>query len=382
MKNLPESKSVLKNTLKALGSWCISITEFSILCIAERLNPTLSTTTLPELRLYDGMSEVQPEELRVSRHSNAILDPRHNALYDESGSLIVEAALTRGANRRRINAPEKIDVEKDKLPKISGAYFGGTIFDQHYGHFLTETTSRLWPLIYKECILPGTEEYPWVFRQTSFFIQAPKLKFLENRSLADVCDIPFDILTPKTPVIIGSAIVPEQANINSLFAHPKFRSVCQKIGYANTTTSNVSAWTGKKVYFSRRGLPYGLRQVIGERVLEKKLRNIGFTIVHPENLEVSEQRSIFDNAQIIVGTLGSAFHTLLLSSRDGINIVYLCDAVPPATYQVLDALCKTRPTYVNCIVKSTASRFGSQHRVLDVDKALHAVDTAVKIATA
>lgn len=67
---------------------------------------------------------------------------------------------------------------------------------------------------------------------------------------------------------------------------------------------------GKKVWLSRSGLE-STGRIVNEAEVELKLLEVGWRIFHPQRFSIEEQIAMLQDASVIAGFQGSAFHTLL-----------------------------------------------------------------------
>ena len=111
------------------------------------------------------------------------------------------------------------------------------------------------------------------------------------------------------------------------------------------------------------------------------MSRLGVKIVSPETLPLAEQIAIFEQAPAVIGMLGSAFHTALLSRRTNLRMVDLTrtDQSAQAPYAVIDALLMTDSTYVGCLKVDKKSKKGGfdQDVVFDVDAAIEGVSSSI-----
>jgi len=91
--------------------------------------------------------------------------------------------------------------------------------------------------------------------------------------------------------------------------------------------------------------------IINEEILEEKLRALGFDIVCPERLSLACQIAIFSQAKLIVGCIGSAFHTMLLAKEVKAQVIYLVENLTNLNYPNIDKVKSIEATYLKCLFK-------------------------------
>ena len=293
---------------------------------------------------------------------NAIVSSAFNACYHIDGSIVDFTALYRG-NNRYINVPNtNLEISESTLEE---AVYGGVYFDKHYGHFLTEAISRLWPLHLGQFL-----NKTWVFRVAGKPTSQCNPDFINQfmKALGFHGTIRF----AYKPILVKHLIIPAPANINGSHCHIIFRNLTKTIGSSlinNFDGSYLESPTGH-YYLSRSNLPNHFRKIANERLLEMKLHERGYNVISPENLSIPEQIYIFSNAKKIVGTVGSAFHNILLSQKEsGVNL-YLSDTSPPSTFHVLDKVCNIDATYIPCLFPAFFSFKKNRDCILDISLAL------------
>ncbi len=101
------------------------------------------------------------------------------------------------------------------------------------------------------------------------------------------------------------------------YCHPKQAEALATIG-KQITANNI--YTNKKIWLSRAGLKKAA--IAGEKEFQIALAKQGFIIIQPELLALDKQIAIFNEAQIITGFIGSAFHTVLLAHKSTAKLIH------------------------------------------------------------
>ncbi len=208
--------------------------------------------------------------------------------------------------------------------------------ENHWGHFLTEYTSRLWPKIY----------HPELDKISGFYshiaeVGTPFREFLSVFNL----HIGQNLHTAKGPTRIRKCLLPTASFCARALAYSVHREVFLAVaGKILQKTSLLH--TEQPVFLSRAQLTQG-RVLNGQEELESSLRRNGFLIVSPEKLSLNEQIVLFNTHRNIVGCWGSAFHNIAFV-RDGSQLVTdtICDDRQYVNYYMFDALCGNRANYV------------------------------------
>ena len=83
---------------------------------------------------------------------------------------------------------------------------------------------------------------------------------------------------------------------------------------------------GRRIWLSRSALHESQKRILGESEVEDLLKLEGWIILHPEQLTVTEQLAALQDAEIISGFEGSAFHILMLARDVRARIVIAAGA--------------------------------------------------------
>lgn len=235
-----------------------------------------------------------------------------NVCYDQAGHLIEESIL------KRYGMPPCINKQiPNKIPKIKkGKFIDSAIFlnyyNEHYGHFLTETLARIHPLYFGEY-------------SNNIILKIPKkqkkLKLFEGHGLED-----FQIIPLESGMVVGNLLVPDPTMVLRTSICNQHYDTTKKYGsYFDRVNSEIQKCYLSRTDYSRKNKK-SRTEMINEYKLEQMLSNDGWNVVHPQNHSISEQISILENSLVVAGIVGSAFHTLLMCKNLPDKLIYLMDA--------------------------------------------------------
>jgi hypothetical protein len=310
-------------------------------------SPLVLYSSQLETCVRDGLPEIHEYE-------NVLFVPRLHAVYYDNGELMLTSTLKRYSSQIQVNNPPSfIDIQQEKHSAvIDKTLFGGVIFI-HFGHFLLESLSRLWPLAVSD-MEKELFEYDVLYctpnHQTgaiTYSVTKVKQTIFENLNI----NITPNIRILNQPVLIHKLIIPDQAVILESEIYPIFRTLLKTAGdriirmYGQPRKNEYK----DKVYLSRSNLSFPQRTCVNEKRLEDILKNHGFGIFHPQEMSLADQIDILNRAEIIVGTEGSAFHTMLFSEISGKTILCLTHGEPESTYIGIDRICEADSKYINCM---------------------------------
>ena len=196
-------------------------------------------------------------------------------------------------------------------PKLKGNTFYLGVWMGHYGHFITETLSRLW--MYKDIKhYDNLVAFPFIFNHRKP-IEDYQAYFLH------LLDIPSKkIQTLRKPLRFDNITIPEQGwtinhsvnkNIKPLYKHirDKHKSVVQPYD---------------KIFLSRNDPAY--QRIKNVSKIETLFKSQGFIIFFPEQLTIQDQLSIYNGCKVMAGFSGSALHNCLFTQEDTL-IIELAD---------------------------------------------------------
>lgn len=265
----------------------------------EELDPNDNTVQpMPE----GGWSE------RIVTLSDAIVVPPDESAFvqpagvlDRDGAYCPEGALWRKF-RPLTTKPEKPVTAPTKL---SGRWLWGGVLWAHFGHFLVESSARLWALDHIDGPIDGVlfmPKRPKVgdavrgFQQEFVGLMAPEL--------------PIRVATEATQV--EELIVPGQG-----FGLGKITEGTQKFRNAihNRFARDVEPDGASKIYISRSALGVGKGGLLGEERLEDLLIKQGYDIFHPEKYDLKTQLARYKAAKHVVAADGSALHLFAMVGR-------------------------------------------------------------------
>ena len=257
-----------------------------------------------------------------------MLEALRGGVFDADGTLVAECLQPRSDGRNAIMPGQERVVPPATTRTLPKAVFGGVAFD-HFGHFLLETTTRLWAL-------PGLGDLPWVFATAG----SPRLPDYQRDFLA-VLGLPNDrCVVADDWLAVDELVIPGPAFAYHHWASRAFlRPFRRGLGEAQLRTCG-------RTFLSRSDTTIAL--TVGEAELEDVLRADGWNIVVPERLPAAEQAALFRGGDVVMGLQGSAMH-LGLFGPPGAVTVHLCRGQAYRGYYLLDDLTQADATYLHAM---------------------------------
>jgi hypothetical protein len=222
---------------------------------------------------------------------------RAAGLFDAQGRYLPQAECLRYED-----SPVTLQPEIDPaaaVETLSGRYlFGGMIYG-HFGHFLCESTGRLWALA-RDRGFDGVVWLPKVEMVHPARLVKPFAPFFAALGFKDL-----QMEAPQKNTRIEEIIIPEQGfGIGTLSSgRPEYRSFMRAhLGHA------IAAEGPEKLYVSRSRLNAKRGSVLLETEIELRLAAEGYEIFHPQDHNLEVQIARYKAARRIVALDGSALH--------------------------------------------------------------------------
>lgn len=290
-------------------------------------------------------------QLNVTRgHRNWM----RGAVHDAEGELVQASQRLWDGDPFVPIAADPPHVKPRKGHRIEGTWLYAGHWSSHFGHFLLEVLTNLWPD-------PATTPVDGLVLHRNYRADKPPGRHLKPRKrtplpwqaellgLAGYGDGEIRVVQyGRTRV--DHLLVPRRPLLLKSWARPEAVTVWRRIAAA------VPPADEDKVFFSRK-LHHRKHQ--GERrvraterwddSLEKVFRAAGFRILYPETLPVPEQVAIVRGARVLAGSSGSALHLAAFASP-GTRVLEIGDARmhdrPLPTQRMIDAACGHLSAYV------------------------------------
>ena len=211
-----------------------------------------------------------------------------------------------------LQAASPADTVRTRCP---GRWLYGGIWFDHYGHFLLETLSRAWHL----ADLPG----PVVFHRPPDRPGGPiatTLTAWQEELVTALLGTPSRIHFVTTTMEFEELVVADSGCVLGERCTKDQAAALAMIGTRITAAPARAERNDRKLWLSRSALTRG--RVVGERDFEIDLAAAGFEVVHPESMPLAAQIRAFDEARLVAGFTGSAFHTALLAGRRRAELVH------------------------------------------------------------
>ncbi|MCF1708453.1 glycosyltransferase family 61 protein [Tabrizicola sp. J26] len=249
---------------------------------------------MSEQGLQDRITTVEPALILPERETDAKLA---TGVLDGEGRFVEDSRTWIRAGKAT-GVPQLSPGEPVKA--LSGRWLFGGHFRGHFGHFLVESTARLWALDRLKGQVDGILYLPFRARprQTRQQIRDYEAFF---RQLG--VDVPIEVCDGAMRA--DRLYVPELGFgwLERYAGSPAYRALMRE-----RFAHDVAPDGPEKLYVSRSRLAVARGGVLGETVIEENLARQGFEIFHPEKHPFEVQIARYKAARQIVGLDGSALH--------------------------------------------------------------------------
>ena len=291
---------------------------------------------VPRKVLVEGawLSAFQRGDLRSFETPNRWMS---GAVYDADNDLVVESQMVGSYGGRNLLAadPGRIS-RRGRRDQLSGTWLYGGNFMKHFGHFISEGVSTLWP---DDVTVDGLVFHRYLHRR-------PELAEFHRELLryAGYGDLPVHIVSSR-PAEVERLWVPSRPVVVNGWAHPQAVDVWRRIA----ANAGGPAPEANRVWFSRVAFN-DRRRARGQKVRSAPERDreldaifgaAGFRVIAPETLPVRDQVRVVAGADVLAGQAGTALH-LAVFAEAGTRCIEVGDGRTPdkplLNQQVLNAV--------------------------------------------
>lgn len=255
------------------------------------------------------------------------------AVYDQRGKLVKSSQKIGGLHDNPwVTADaDSIFFSRNARP-LAGRWLYGGHWMQHFGHFITETITTLWPsrqpvegiVFHKYHRLPIVQE-DWM------------LRLLE---LAGHGGQQVEVVGKQRAVRVDELVVPSRTVVASGWALPEARRVWDKVASSFRGGGGPhSVYLSRTLFNSAIAVSGGKPRTSPERdrALDRRFADAGFEVIYPETLTVEQQLQAVAGAELLAGASGSALHLSAFAPR-GAKVIELGDprnATKPLRMQLI-----------------------------------------------
>ncbi len=246
------------------------------------------------------------EEIRYLSDAT-VLPAAENGFVQAAGILDSDGAYcAHGALWRKFR-PLTTEPEPPEGPvgRLAGRWLWGGVLWAHFGHFLVESTSRLWALAHLEQPVDGILFIPKRPRS------GEKMHGFQTGFL-DLIAPGLPIRVATEPTRVEELVVPGQG-----FGLGKITAGTERFRAAihSRFARDIAPDGPEKIYLSRSALGLGKGGLLGEGYMEDLLRAEGYEIFHPQQHDLATQIARYKAARQVIAADGSAVHLYAMVGR-------------------------------------------------------------------
>ncbi len=232
-------------------------------------------------------------------NNNDGVQPLNSGVLDARGQLVEESITWRDG--RAFSLPPRQPAEGEIETRPGRVMFAGLMFG-HFGHFLVESTARLWAYERLEDKIDAVVFVPKVQRRIDHVLNVytPFMRLL---------GIEAPLFNIETPVRFDHVHVPQQGfgMFGMIEGLPEYREFMRARMGARIRDDGA-----RKLYVSRSALPQQRGGLLGEELIEEYLAAEGYEIFHPQQHDFETQLAAYKSADYIISPDGSPLHMAAL----------------------------------------------------------------------
>ena len=202
----------------------------------------------------------------------------------------------------------RLKVKARPRETLEGHYYNlDPQYSGHFGHIMTEVVGRLWGWDQAKRQIP---ELKAIFR-----VDAPARhgETVQRRLLRAYGIADDDIVVVDHPVHLESLVSATVMwhNADPHYTHPMLRDVWDRL---RTNLADPDAPVYERIFVSRAET-FWRRSCRNVRAVEELFASHGFTVIHPEQLDLAVQVGIFSTARVVAGFGGSALFNVMYATK-------------------------------------------------------------------
>ena len=238
-----------------------------------------------------------------------------------SGVFEADGTFVEGSVLDRRSGEQGEEIPTDRVGEVEDfghpdCIFCGVLFN-HFGHFLLESSARLWyaaehadiPLVWAGDSIWNRTDH----RRPGWAEDAPStpedwepdvVLSRWQREIVEALGLTNPLMVVTAPTHFGALHVPDIGYRYDDQFHPQHAEFMARV-------RGPAREPGRRLWLSRSRIRKDVRD-LNETPLERRLAAAGWIVAHPEAQSVGEQLDQFSRASIVAGEEGSSFHVLML----------------------------------------------------------------------
>lgn len=228
--------------------------------------------------------------------------PFYGSIWTAQGARVT--GFDRMSDADEAVAQQALETARDRAQRQPGTFFYLGWLANHYGHFLLESLSHVWPLVTTPLGDAAMRLAAFSMDPDPFFGSPTDALLTTLERLGIDLGSVFPI---HEPAVFERLILPMPSfylggKVHAAPAHGRVWDAVQRDGYGEPS---------RAVYLSRKR--YSLwgkirRPLSNEQEVEDLFRRHGYEIIYPETLSFAEQLALYGQCAVIAGAMGSNVH--------------------------------------------------------------------------
>ncbi len=230
---------------------------------------------------------------------------RAAGVFDAGGNYLERAICWRNSTTPVTRHPQQ-ETGYEVSEEIGGRWLFGGMLYAHFGHFLCESTSRLW------AAGQVSEPVDGIFFFPKKRLGRPRRLVNELQPWIRAAGVDLPIRIANDPVRIEKLVIPDQGfgTGDMICGAPEYRRYA-----AQDFGRGIDADGAEKIYISRSRLFSKRGRLLGEAHIEAAFAAEGYRIFHPQEHSLSEQIAQYKAARTVVSQDCSALHLAAFFAR-------------------------------------------------------------------
>ena len=291
----------------------------------------------PTVEVVDDafLSRVEHGPLRTYQRPHRYL---RGAVYD-GGRLVVSSQKIGGLRGHPWVPADAMRTKVNPgVPGLAGRWLYGGHWVQHFGHFLVETVTTLWP---DEPDVEGLVFHQYLRRpvhQEGWMLRALELAGHGGRAV--------EVVGRRHGLRVDQLVVPSRTVVANGWGHPQAREVWERMAapFASDAGGPPRLFLSRTSHNEQRrreGHARSRSTLERDRRLDDVFARAGFEVVEPERLAFDDQLRLVARAEVIAGNSGSALHLSAFAPR-GTRVLEIGDernpGAPVELQRIIDRL--------------------------------------------
>ena len=273
---------------------------------------------------------------RLFGHGGVLNQEQVYVTESEMNAYAKYASIPKETDEKEIYLGEGYEIAADSVPYLDEDVIYLGYINNHWGHFLLDSTTRLYT-----CLQDEKKQYKYAYLVNEGQDYTPVASISRFFELLGISD---RIIFINQITKCRSITIPEQGYMINAYYSKEFLGIFQRVADAVDCTKYE---TYQKVYYSRANVKKAKGSEIGEDILLELFEKNNFTIISPERCSLDEQIAIVRNSEFLAGITGTLPHNLLFAKPGKKMLVINKTHNMNVAQMDINIMCQIDMTYVD-----------------------------------